>query len=116
MPSTTTRSIALTPEEVNTIRWLAEQESLNERTLIKRIFTDGLRTHLLERAIHAYSQGQVSIGEAARMAKMAYLDFFEELRRRRIVVLDESTHLKAELTDLAQKLNNKRLAELSEAL
>ena len=58
----------------------------------------------------------MSIGEAARMARMAYLDFFEELRRRRMVVLDESANLKAELTELAEKLNSKRLAELSEQL
>ena len=89
--STTRRSITLTPEEVTTVRWLAEQESLNERTLMKRIFADGLRTRLLEKAIHAYSKGQISIGEAASMAKI--LDFFEELRWRRIVVLDKSANL-----------------------
>ncbi|MCZ6678027.1 MAG: hypothetical protein O7E52_12330 [Candidatus Poribacteria bacterium] len=41
---------------------------------------------------------------------------YEELRRRRIIVLDESANLKAELKDLAQKLDNERLARVAEEL
>jgi predicted HTH domain antitoxin len=116
MASTMKRSIALTPDEVDTIQWLAQQESLTERTVIQRIFASGLRTHLLETALHAYSKGRVSIGEAAQMAQMPYLDFFEELRRRRLVVIDETVNLKAELSDLAQKMNHKRLSALVDKL
>ena len=113
---TVTKSIHLTAEDAEIVRLLAEQESLDESALLQQLFADGLRVHLLERAIRSYSLGQASIGEAASMAQMPYLAFFKELRRRRIVVLDESVNLKAELADLAQKLNNERLAKVADEL
>ncbi|MBM3238372.1 hypothetical protein FJZ31_18935 [Candidatus Poribacteria bacterium] len=114
MSTTSTKSIHLTKEEIELVRTLAEQEYLSESVLLKKLFREGLRNHLKEIAITAYTKEMVSIGEAAQMAKMPYLAFFEELRRRRIVVLDESINLKAELSDLAEKFANERLAQVSE--
>lgn len=114
MPTTLTKSIHLTPEEVDLVHNLAEQEYLSESALLEKLFREGLHNHLKEIAITAYTKGMVSIGEGAEMAKMPYLAFFEELRRRRIVILDESINLKAELSDLAEKFENQRLAKVAE--
>jgi predicted HTH domain antitoxin len=114
MSTTLTKSIQLTPEEISLVHNLAEQEHLSESALLEKLFREGLCNHLKEKAITAYTKGIVSIGEAATMAKMPYLAFFEELRRRRIVVLDESINLKAELNDLAEKFADERLAKVSE--
>ena len=113
MSATSTKSIRLTEEEIELIRNLAKQEYLSESALLKKLFREGLRNHLTEMAVTAYTKGMVSIGEAAQMAKMPYLAFFEELRRRRIVVLDESINLKAELSDLAEKFEDERLAKVA---
>jgi len=109
-----TKSIHLTKEEVELVRILAEQEYLSESALLDKLFREGLRNYLKDRAINAYTKGMVSIGEAAQMAQIPYLAFFEELRRRRIAVLDESVNLKAELSDLAEKFANGRLAKVAE--
>jgi len=77
--------------------------------MLDKLFREGLHNHFKKRAITAYTQGIVSIGEAA---EMAYLAFFEELRRRRITVLDESVNLKSELGDLADKFADERLAKI----
>jgi len=114
MSATSMKSIHLAKEEIELVRTLAEQEYLSESVLIEKLFREGLRNHLKEIAITAYTKGMVSIGEAAEMAKMPYLVFFEELRCRRIVVLDESINLKAELSDLAEKFANERLAKVAE--
>ena len=114
MSATSTKSIHLTKEEIELVRTLAKQEYISESALLKKLFCEGLRNHLTEMAVTAYTKGMVSIGEAAQMAKMPYLAFFEELRRRRIVVLDESINLKAELSDLAEKFEDERLAKVAE--
>jgi len=84
--------------------------------MLKKLFREGLHNHLKERAIAAYTEGMVSIGEAAEVAEMPYLAFFEELRRRRITVLDESINLKGELNNLADKFGDERLAKISEEM
>jgi predicted HTH domain antitoxin len=114
MSTTLLKSIQLTKEESDLVRNLAEQEYLSESALLDKLFREGLRNHLKEIAITAYTKGMVSIGEAAEIAKMPYLAFFEELRRQRIVVLDESINLKAELSDLAEKFADERLAKVAE--
>jgi predicted HTH domain antitoxin len=113
MSTTSMKSIRLTKEEIDLVRILAEQEYLSEAVLLEKLFREGLRNHLKEMAITAYTEGIVSIGEAAEMAKMPYLAFFEELRRRRIVILDESVNLKAELSDLAEKFADEQLAKVA---
>ena len=114
MSTTLTKSINLTKDEIELVRTLAEQEYLSESVLLEKLFREGLRNHLKEIAITAYTKGMVSIGEAAQMAQMPYLAFFEELRHRRIVVLDESINLKAELSDLAERFVDERLAKVAE--
>jgi predicted HTH domain antitoxin len=113
MASTITRSIRLTTEETANMRSLAEREALPEAVMLRKLFREGLRVRLLETAIAAYCAGQASLGEAAQMAELPYLAFFEELRRRRIVVLDESANLAGELADLAEKFGRARLAQVA---
>lgn len=110
------KPIHLTKSEVELVRTLAEQEYLSESAMLDKLFREGLHNHLKERAITVYTKGMVSIGEAAQMAEMPYLAFFEELRRRRITVLDESINLKAELSDLADKFRDERLAKVADEM
>ena len=116
MPPTVTRCIRLTHEESDAIKALAEREAATEATMTKRLLREGLRSRLLESAVSAYCAGQVSIGEAAEMAGLPYVAFFEELRRRHIAVLDESANLAGELADLAERFQNERLAQAGAAI
>lgn len=111
-----TRSIQITREESDAIRALAQREDASEAAMLKRLFREGLRSRLLESAISAYTTGQVSIGEAAEMAGLPYVSLFEELRRRHIVVLDESANLAGELAELGEQFSDERLVEVSRAL
>ena len=71
------KSIHLTKEEVELVHALAEQEYLAESALLEKLFSGGLHNYLKELAINTYTKGMVSIGEAAQMARMPYLDFFK---------------------------------------
>lgn len=116
MSTTSTKSINLTESEIELVCALAEQEFLSESAMLDKLFHEGLSKYLKERAITEYTKGMISIGQAAQMANMPYLAFFEELRRRKINVLDESINLKAELSDLADKFGNERLSKVAEKM
>jgi hypothetical protein len=109
-------SVRLTREESTLMQTLARREAVSPAAMLKWVVREGLRTKLLESALAAYSEGRVSIGEAAEMAHLPSLTFFDELRRRRLTVLDESANLPGELADLAAQFGTERLGQVAREL
>ena len=109
MPSTITKSVRISREEAREIGKIAEAEAMVEANLLKKFLHTGLASYRLERALGEYSKGRVSLREAAHMARLGYLEFFEEVKKRRISLLDPGVDIVSELLDLAKRFGDRKL-------
>lgn len=81
MPVTTIR---LDDDDLKFLEEIAERQSLDRTTLIKRAIKLGVRDILLDNALERYQKGLCSAWEGAREAQLSLWEFLEELRKRDI--------------------------------
>ena len=81
MPVTTIR---LDDDDLKFLEEIAERQSLDRTTLIKRAIKLGVRDILLDNALEMYQKGLCSAWECAREAQITLWEFLDELRKRDI--------------------------------
>lgn len=112
------KTIRLTPEEEQEIkRVCAQVPYATESSLLKQFALDGLRRFRLEQAIAQYVNGHFSLGEAAAAAGVEHHAFYEELERRKVVVMDlERKEMLENLGHFAEVLNLPKLRKVASEL
>ncbi len=93
MPVTTIR---LDDDDLKYLEEIAEKQSLDRTTLIKKAIKLGVHHILLDEALQRYRNDLCSAWEAAREAQLSLWEFLEELRKREIGIrVDEIELAKA---------------------
>lgn len=110
-----TRSITLTEQEAEDLRYYAANAGEVEDAALKRAALRGLRELRIEQALRAYAERGDS-SEAAEIAGMPRAEFLQLLIDRGITMLDGPSTLVRALEFAADQLGSERLAELARAL
>jgi predicted HTH domain antitoxin len=98
MPVTTIR---LDEEDLRYLDGIAERQSLDRTSLIKKAIKLGVSDILLEDALEKYKKGSCSAWECARQAQLTLWEFLEELRKREIYLRTDEIELEYALKELA---------------
>ena len=80
----TVTTIRLDDDDLKFLEEIAERQSLDRTTLIKRAIKLGVLDILLDNALERYQKGLCSAWECAREAQITLWEFLEELRKRDI--------------------------------
>ncbi|MEE9151193.1 MAG: UPF0175 family protein [Thermoplasmata archaeon] len=98
MPVTTIR---LDDDDLKFLEEIAERQSLDRTTLIKRAIKLGVHEILLEEALGRYQKGSCSAWECAREAQLSLWEFLEELKKRDIGFKVDEIELRNALRELS---------------
>lgn len=111
-----TKTIRLTPEESRMIEKAVSQVSYaSEASLLKKFVLDGLRQFQLEQAIKSYVDGELTLSQAAEKSGLGYNAFYEELERRRVLIMDlDEEFMARNLKEWADRLGLPALKEAVE--
>lgn len=103
-----TKSVRFLPEESEELATLSRISSVSEAALMKQWILDGIQTKRIEMAVQAYQERKIDLREGARMAKVPYSRFLQEVEARRVVILDNDYFLD-ELDLLAENFDSQSL-------
>ena len=76
---------------VKEIEYLAYEENSDKSRIIRDLLATALKNKLFEVALEKYSKGEVSLGRAAELARLALADFMKLTAERKV-----SLHYSAE--------------------
>jgi len=109
------KSITLTDDELRELRDLLTATGETEAAALKRATLRGLRELRFEQGLLAYLEGADS-AEGAAIAGLPCAAFLAALAERGVSLLNGPSTLASELTFLAERLNNPRLAAAADTL
>lgn len=109
-PSTLTKSIRLAHAEATELAVVAQQMHVSESTLMKKWVIEGIQSHKLDQAIHAYSERRVDLRGGAAMAEISYNRFLSEVQNRNIIVLEDD-RFPDRLAELADMFDSESLRQ-----
>jgi len=66
------------------LEYLEEIEKIDRSTLLRRLFSMGIKEYLTEIALNTYLKGEVSAWKAAELADLTLYEFIDLLKIRRI--------------------------------
>jgi len=92
-----TVSIRLPEKYVHEIEEASRQEVLDRGTMIRKLLGDALRDYHIKRAFDLYTEGKISLWNAAKMAGLTYRGALEELKKRNIPFRYEKEDLAADI-------------------
>lgn len=81
------------------LEYLEEIEKIDRSTLLRRLFSMGIKEYLTEIALTTYSRGEITAWKAAELADLTLYEFIDLLKIRRIPV-------QYTLEDLEEDLRN----------
>ena len=74
----------LPDDMVKDIERIAEIESLDKSSVIRRLLNNAIAIWKLEYSLKLYQKGEISLGKAAELSKLSIWEFLEKLSERKI--------------------------------
>ena|SRR3989344_5034381 len=71
---------------VNDIKYLAEEEQLDKSAIVRRLLGSAVSTELLNIALKKYAEREISIGRAAKLARIPLADFMMVAAEKKIPI------------------------------
>jgi len=71
---------------VNDIRYLAEEEHLDKSAVVRRLLSEAVSVELINQALKKYANGEISMGRAAKLARIPYADFMKSAAEKKIPI------------------------------
>ena len=69
---------------VRDIDYVAKEENTDKSKVIRELLSEGVRSKLLELSLKKYSRREISLGRAAKLAKMPLADFMVNAAKSKI--------------------------------
>src|SRR3989344_9078099 len=63
---------------------VAKDEKTDKTTVLKKIFSMGVKKYKVDKAIRQYQEGKISIGKAAEKAEISLWELMDKLKERNI--------------------------------
>ena len=82
------------------IKELTYLMKLDRKTVIRKAFESGMRELIIRASLEKYVEGSISLGRAAEMAGLSYIDMFDEMHKRGINIRYGKERMARELKDI----------------
>lgn len=73
-------------EVVEDIEYVAQEEKTDKSKVVRELLAEAVKRKLVELALKKYSERKVSLGRAAKLARMPLADFMKVAAERRIAI------------------------------
>lgn len=113
MSETITKSIRLREEEAEWLKMISRAENMSESALMKRLIYEGLKTYRLEKAAASYSNNELHLADAARVAGVGIRKMMAELEKRGISIHSSEEMFLEGLESLAEMFDDPLLRSIA---
>lgn len=73
-------------EVVEDIEYVAQEEKTDKSKVVRELLAEAVKRKLVELALKKYSERKISLGRAAKLARMPLADFMKIAAERRITI------------------------------
>jgi len=107
------RLLTLSESEEAAVREISRQEKVSELALLQRWIRQGIQQYKLDRAIKAYRDGGLSLGEAAEYAGVTKQALLDEIERRGLALIGAEDLFERGVESAATVLDDPELLKMA---